>query len=73
MPGKAGSVGRSPLTAMVYGCFSEAVRQCVFGPALEVLVDPYGLGFHNQIQIYKYMLTYFVVPRPSLLTTAFYK
>jgi HK97 family phage major capsid protein len=60
------------LTTVIFGAFGEAVRQCVWGNNIELLVDPYSLGFAGEIALYTYLLTDFITPRPSLLTTAFY-
>jgi HK97 family phage major capsid protein len=60
------------LSAMLYGAFGE-IRQLIFGNNLEFLVDPYSLGMNGEIVLYTFLLTDFVVPRPSLLTMAFFK
>jgi HK97 family phage major capsid protein len=65
-------VSGGALSTVIFGAFGEAVRQCVWGSGIEVLIDPYSLGFAGEIALYTYLLTDFIIPRPSLLTTAFY-
>jgi HK97 family phage major capsid protein len=60
------------LSAGIYGCFSEAVRSLVWGSGIELLCDPYSFSYNSEIALYVFMNTDFVIPRPSLLTMAFF-
>ena len=60
-------------TTMIYGAFGEAVRHVVYGDNVELLIDPYSLSPQGDIQIFTYLLNDFVIPRPSLLTVAYYQ
>lgn len=60
-------------SGLIFGAWSEAVRQVIWGDSIELIADPFSLAGQGEVALNAFLMTDFLCGRPSLLNFTFFQ